>query len=197
MQASGVILAGGRSTRMKYNKAFAEVAGKPVIKIIINKFERIFDEILIITNDPEEYKQLKLPIFSDVYPRMGPVAGIHAALNYASHEKVFILGCDMPFISTNLINYMLDKLDDHDTVIPEIDGFLQPTSAVYNKKCIPVFTHCLENNLLKLILIFKELDNIKLSGSELSRFGNVKEIFLNVNEPEALNKARIIAGRLL
>lgn len=195
MKTSGVILAGGRSSRMKFNKAFAEIGGQKVIDIILNKFVKTFDETIIISNDPQEYESIGLPVYTDVYPRMGPISGIHAALYYASCEKIFVLGCDMPFMSMSLVNYMLELLGEHDTVIPEIDGFLQPISAAYRKTCLPVMTDCLEKQLLKLVLVFKELDAVKLYRSDLSRFGNVSEMFMNVNDEQVLNLAREIAGR--
>lgn len=195
MKTSGVILAGGRSSRMKYNKAFAEIEGRRVIDIIAHKFMRTFNETLIISNDPEQYISLGMPIYTDVYPRLGPISGIHAALYYASYESVFVLGCDMPFMSMGLVGYMLEQLGQHDTVIPEIDGFLQPISAAYRKTCLPVMTDCLERQLLKLVLVFKELDAVRLNESELSRFGKVQDMFMNVNDEQALNLARSIAGR--
>ncbi|MEN6461603.1 MAG: molybdenum cofactor guanylyltransferase [Syntrophomonas sp.] len=197
MHATGVIMAGGRSSRMKFNKAFAEIGSRPVINIIINKFINFFDETIIISNDPEQYATFNLPTYSDVYPRLGPVSGIHSALYYASFDKVFVLGCDMPFMSMKLVEHMLDQLEDHEAAVPELDGYLQPISAAYSKKCLPVLTNCLNNNLLKLVLVFKELDTLKLKESELRRFGEIREMFFNVNDPEALNEARIIAGRVL
>lgn len=196
MKASGVILAGGKSSRMKYNKAFAEIGGRPVIDIIINKFVKTFDETLIISNDPEEYTSLGIPVYTDVYPRLGPISGIHAALYHAACDTVFVLGCDMPFMSMDLVSYMMEQLGDHDTVIPEIDGYLQPISAAYRKTCIPVMQDCLEKELLKLVLVFKELDAVKLHEREMSRFGKVREMFFNVNDEQALTRARAIAGRL-
>lgn len=195
MKASGVILAGGRSSRMKFNKAFAEIGGRPVIKIIIDKFARLFDETIIISNEPEVYEQLGVPVYPDVYPRMGPVSGIHSGLCHASYERVFVLGCDVPFINMQLVEYMLNILDDYDSVVPEIDCYLQPLAAVYSRKCAPVLQTCLETNRVKLIRIFEELNALVLKRPELEQFGIVEEIFLNVNDIQALQLAGEIAGR--
>jgi molybdopterin-guanine dinucleotide biosynthesis protein A len=195
MRTSGVILAGGRSSRMKYNKAFAQIGGQRVIDIIVNKFVSNFDETIIISNDPQEYISIGLPVYTDVYPRMGPISGIHAGLHYASYDKVFVIGCDMPFMNMDLVKYMLTLLGDHDTVIPEIDGFLQPISAAYRKTCLPIMTQCLEKELLKLVLVFRELDTVRLYEPELARFGNIAEMFMNVNDEQVLKLAREIAGR--
>jgi molybdenum cofactor guanylyltransferase len=195
MKATGVILAGGRSSRMKFNKAFAEVGGQPVINIITNKFAGLFDETIIISNEPEVYEHLGLQIYADIYPHMGPVSGIHSGLYHARNNIAFILGCDMPFINMELVEYMVTNIKDYDSVIPEIDSYLQPLSAVYNRKCLPVLTACLQENRVKLIRIFEELDALVLGRDVLEKYGIVEEIFLNVNDIEALNFATKIAGR--
>jgi molybdopterin-guanine dinucleotide biosynthesis protein A len=190
-------MAGGRSSRMKFNKAFAEVGGKPVIQIIIEKLQPIFQEIIIISNEPHLFTSFGLPIYQDIYPYLGPVGGIHSALVNASYDQMFILGCDMPFINTELIDYMVGKINNYDSVVPEIASYLQPLAAVYNRTCLPVFTECLEHDKLKLTLIFSELNALVLKEDELQRFGNIREMFFNVNDPKALVEAQKIAGRLL
>ena len=197
MQISGIIMAGGRSSRMKFNKAFAQVGGKPVIQMIIEKFKPLFQEIIIISNEPQLFTSFGLPIYQDIYPYLGPVGGIHSALVNASNDQMFILGCDMPFMNMQLIEYMLSKISDYDSVVPEIDSYLQPLAAVYNRTCLPVFTECLEHDKLKLTLIFSELNALVLKEDELQRFGSVREMFFNVNDPNALAQAQKIAGRLL
>lgn len=195
MQASGIILAGGRSSRMKFNKAFAEIGGRPVIEIIIEKFARLFDETFIISNEPELFDQLGVAVYTDVYPRMGPVSGIHSGLYHARYDRTFVLGCDVPFMNMDLVAYMLSILDDYDSVVPEIDAYLQPLAAVYSRKCLPILQACLETNRVKLIRIFEELNALVLTRHELEKYGIVEEIFLNVNDIHALHLASEIAGR--
>lgn len=197
MHCSGAILAGGKSTRMKFNKAFATISEKSVYQIILNKFRQNFDDILTISNEPQIYDALGTEVHTDVYPGLGPVAGIHSALYYARFEQVFVMGCDMPFMNMDLVDYLLAALESYDCVVPEIDGKLQPLSAVYSKKCLPVLTDCLNNDRLKLIRVFEELNARIIDEQELSRFGEVREIFMNVNDPPALELAREIAGRYL
>lgn len=197
MYASGVVLAGGRSSRMKYNKAFAEIGGRSSLQIIMDKFSAIFAETIIISNNPELYQGMADRIETDVFPGLGPVAGIHSGLYHASCEKVFVLGCDMPFIDMSLVKYMLEQLDNHQAVVPELSGCLQPLAAVYSRQGLQIFTRCLQEDKLKLVRIFEELDTRVLQESELARFGKVDEIFFNVNDAAALQKAQEIAGRLL
>jgi molybdopterin-guanine dinucleotide biosynthesis protein A len=197
LPTSGVILAGGKSSRMQFNKALAEIGGKPAVQILIDKFRAYFQEIIIISNEPELFTRFNLPVYQDIYPYLGPVGGIHSALVNARYDHMFVLGCDMPFMDMGLVNYMLTRLDNHDSVVPEINSFLQPLAAAYSRSCLPVFSDCLQNNKLKLVRLFSQLDVLVLKDDELETFGSSKEIFFNVNDPAALAKARNMAGRLL
>jgi len=196
MLISGVINAGGKSSRMKFNKAFAKINGKPIINIIIDKFTPVFQEIIIISNEPELFENLGYKVYEDIYPGKGPVGGMHAALSYAAYEQVFILGCDMPFVDMRIAEYMLEKLGDKDSVVPRIKGYLQPMSAVYSKKCLPRLKYNLETDRLKLTRLFEELNALIIEEEELACFGNLDELFLNINDQDALQKADMIAGRL-
>lgn len=197
MKASGAILAGGKSSRMKFNKAFAQIDQQMSIEIIIHKFKSIFSETIIISNEPELFQGFNLPVFTDVYPRLGPVSGIHAALYYANYEPVFILGCDMPFLSTQLIKNMISRIDNYHSVVPSIDGFLQATAAVYSKTSLPIFEGCLKTQKLKLTRILKEeLNSLVLNEDNMRPFGEISDMFFNLNDNETLEQARKIAGRL-
>lgn len=180
---------------MKFNKAFAEISGRPVINIILDKFTTVFDEILIISNETELYKEMGVPVYPDVYPRMGPVAGIHSALYHCSHDSAFVMGCDVPFMNMDLVQMMISRLDGYDSVVPKIDTHLQPLAAVYSRSCLPVLQQCLETNRVKLIRIFDDLNALEITRNEIEKFGVAEEMFLNLNDLEALNLATRIAGR--
>ncbi len=194
MQVSGVILSGGRSSRMTFNKAFADICGKSVLEIIINKFEEHFDDLIIITNEPELYQGFGPAVYTDVYPHMGPMAGIHSGLYHSRYETIFLLGCDMPFINMDLVQYMLDNCAGYDCVVPLINNNLQPLSAVYNSSCLPALVDSLENNKLKLTRFVETLNIRYLNEKEIEAFGNIENIFLNVNDLLALERAREISG---
>jgi molybdopterin-guanine dinucleotide biosynthesis protein A len=182
---------------MKFNKAFAEIGGKSSLQIILDKFNTVFSETIIISNNPELYTEMNDKIYTDVFPSLGPVAGIHSGLHNASCDTVFVLACDMPFIDTRLISFMVDQLGEYQAVVPQLGGRLQPLAALYSRSCLPVFERCLQEDKLKLVRIFEELDTLILPETELTGFGKVEEIFFNVNDAAALQKAQEIAGRLL
>lgn len=198
MNTTGAILAGGKSTRMKFHKAFAEIKGRLVIEIIIEKFTQYFEETIIISNEPHLFHRFGLPVYSDIYPYLGPVAGIHTALERAVFDPVFVLGCDMPFINMKMVDHMIGLLGDFDSVVAKMNSSLQPTAAVYSKSCIPIFQRYLENERLKLTRIVEEdMKSLIIGEQDLSLFGPLHEQLFNVNDPQALEHARNMAGRLL
>ncbi|HZK44316.1 MAG TPA: molybdenum cofactor guanylyltransferase [Syntrophomonadaceae bacterium] len=195
MKISGAILAGGKSSRMKYNKAFAELGDMRIIDIILARFKQMFDETIIITNDPEEYQDLGVEVYTDIYPRLGPIGGIHSALVNSTNEVVFALACDMPFVPDTLIKYMFDRIDGYDTVVARTNGFFQATAALYNKSSLPVLTDCLENKKLKTTLLFRDLNSKVLEENELIKFGDLDDIFFNINDKSALLRAQELSRR--
>ncbi|MEA1961949.1 MAG: molybdenum cofactor guanylyltransferase [Bacillota bacterium] len=197
MKVSGVILAGGKSSRMKSNKAFVHILGKPLINALIEKFEPYFDETIIISNEPHLFEGLAASVYTDIFPYRGPVSGIHSGLVHAQYDTIFVLGCDMPFINMDLVQYMVKKLGDNNAVVPEVDSVLQPLCAVYHRTALPVFTNCLRVDHLKLIRIFEELKAVVIPEPELERFGSVRDQFFNINDRDALYYANQIAGRYL
>ncbi len=104
---TGVILCGGKSSRMNTDKALLKLGESTIIEIIYNKLKNIFKEVLISANDIEKYKFLNAKIIKDIYTDRGPLAGIHSALKYSESEKIFVTACDIQLVPTELINYLL------------------------------------------------------------------------------------------
>ncbi|MCK5087392.1 MAG: molybdenum cofactor guanylyltransferase, partial [Melioribacteraceae bacterium] len=96
---TAVILAGGNSSRMGLNKSLLKINNSSFIDRTIILLENIFDDIIIVSNSPEDYTALGLQIFQDVYPGFGPLAGIHSGLMNSNSEKVFVVSNDLPFLN--------------------------------------------------------------------------------------------------
>ncbi|HEY4745534.1 MAG TPA: formate dehydrogenase accessory sulfurtransferase FdhD, partial [Desulfuromonadaceae bacterium] len=123
---AGVILAGGESRRMGRNKAMLTVGGERMIESAYRCLAELFDEVLLVTNTPEVYDFIPCRKINDIYPGMGPLAGIHAALSACNAERAFVTGCDMPSLNAALIRELCAMPDDLDVVIPETPGGLEP-----------------------------------------------------------------------
>ncbi|MBI4739917.1 molybdenum cofactor guanylyltransferase, partial [Candidatus Woesearchaeota archaeon] len=98
---SAAILAGGKNSRMSgENKAFIRIGQRPIIEVVIKILEGIFEEIILVTNSPEEYKayEKRATVCRDIVKNTGPLGGIYSALSTAKEEAVFFVACDMPFL---------------------------------------------------------------------------------------------------
>ena len=105
---------------MGRDKAFVELGGKTMIERVIERSAELGQpETILITNSPDDYRHLDMPMFTDVLPDKGSLGGIYTALTVAEGPDVLVLACDMPFISTDLLRYMIAQMDDDiDIVVP-------------------------------------------------------------------------------
>jgi molybdopterin-guanine dinucleotide biosynthesis protein A len=144
---TGIILSGGKSTRMGENKSLLKVGNITVIERVRNLLQGIFQDVILITNDPEEYKFLGLPMFKDVYKHKGPLAGIHAGLVHSSTEPNFIISCDIPFMTQEMIIYLVDYNTSKIITVAKADGFIQQLAGKYSKACLSTAEEILKEQL--------------------------------------------------
>ena len=202
---TGVILAGGQSSRMGFPKYFLTVKDKKIIDTTLEVFKSIFDEILIVTGDKNRFVLLQevtagfagffkgVEVVEDLVRGCGPLGGIYTGLKLSLNEKVFFVACDMPFLHIGLINRLLDaaKDGDFDCVISYTDKGIEPLHAIYSKKILPG----LKNSLMKKELFIAEVLShfnckyIKAEAEELSSF-------FNVNTPDDLKEAESYESKI-
>ncbi len=200
IKASGIVLAGGRSSRMKINKAFAEVSGLKLIDNVLGKVSQVFDEVILVTNDPENYYYYaneSVRIISDLIPGKGPLSGIHAGLYCAAYDITLAVACDMPFLNMDLAVHMIDMVGDHDGVVPRIGEHFQPLFAVYTRRCLPIIEESLLLDRLKMSDIYKFLDILYLDEKEIRRFGDPEVMFHNINNREDLKHAEGLVKKVI
>lgn len=187
MDTTGIILAGGKNSRMGIDKAFLEINGIRIIDKILHVYREIFSEIIIVTNDPLDYTNFSnAAIVTDVYKDKGALGGIYTGLFYASNDYSFITACDMPFLSSDFIRCMIGQAKKHDIIVPELaDGF-QPLHALYSKKCLVSIKRLLIADKLKITGFYKEMRLMKIPEKKIKQFNQDGQLFLNINTPEDL-----------
>ena len=193
MKISCAILAGGKNSRYGgLNKAFIPIDGIKIIDRNIQILKPIFQDILIVTNTPNQYADYdEFPMSSDYYHEIGPLAGIHSALRNAHADAVFITSCDMPFLDSELINRMLSLSlkGDFQAIIPRWDGKIEPLHAVYHCSLLTVLEEFIEKKVDRSVRGFiKSIDCIylDLQGSA------VLKAFTNINRPDDLKSLNLI-----
>lgn len=194
ISASAIILAGGKSSRMKVNKAFVTINQQQMIELVIRKLQPLFTEIIVVTNKPEDYSGLGVKTATDLVPGQGPLGGIQAGLLAAVNQHSFIMACDMPFVEPALISYLFEKSHDYDVVVPQIGEYFEPLHAVYSKDCLKAIGACLDQGVHKVYAFYDQV-KVKYVGLEtLKELVDPNKAFFNVNTPEDLAQAKVWAG---
>ena len=198
---TGVILAGGQSRRMGQNKALMLLGDDPLLVHVVRQMELVTDELLLITNEPDLYADLKLPMYADILPDTGALGGLHTGLTYATNSTVLCVGCDMPLLQPNLLSHLTTLLGNYDAVVPCVEAadrsttVFQTLSAVYSKRCLPVIDGMLATGELRVHALYDRIDARIVQPHEWQVFDPQGLSFFNINTPEDFEKAnRYIGG---
>jgi len=183
---TGLILVGGKSTRYGSNKALALVDGQRLIERVITVMGSIFERLILVTNTPEEYAYLELPMIQDLIKGLGPLGGIYTGLESMSDEAGFFVACDMPFLNGHLIRHMVDVRGHFDAVVPKISWMLEPLHAVYAKSCIPSIMELIDSRQYQIMRFFEKVGVRFIEEDEIRLFDPDLKSIYNVNRPEEL-----------
>ncbi|MFB0972702.1 MAG: molybdenum cofactor guanylyltransferase, partial [Neofamilia sp.] len=98
-ELSSIILAGGKSTRMGFDKQLLKIEDELIVNYLGRRLKNHFKEVVAVTNTPELYEDEEFILTKDIYPGFGPMAGIHAGLEKTTTRGAYVMACDMPSIS--------------------------------------------------------------------------------------------------
>jgi molybdopterin-guanine dinucleotide biosynthesis protein A len=187
---TGIILCGGKNSRMGKNKALLELGGKLVINHVIEILTPICNEIILSTNNNEldflPYKKV-----SDKRANLGPIAGFQSTLLESSTTHNLIISCDTPFVSTALLSYLLEKSENYDVVLPSFNNHLQPMIGYFNKNFLKIIDHQIKAGNVKPINIFENANMLKVEITKVLEFYN-EHLFFNINTKEQYEEAKRI-----
>ena len=195
---TGVILAGGKNSRFSgKNKALVHIGGKRILDRIYEVFTILFDKIILVTNDPEQYMEWDFDIVTDIFPIRSSLTGIHTGLFYITTPYAFFAACDIPFIKKELIEILLDSVEPSiDIVIPETSKGLEPLCSVYSKRCLKPIEEQLEKQSLKIEQMFQKVRVKKIPEDILRTIDQDLLSFSNINTPDDLARAKQAATYL-
>jgi molybdopterin-guanine dinucleotide biosynthesis protein A len=220
---SAVILAGGENRRMKIPKAFLDIGGISIIErqaaaltggitdgrqgqitmsrrlAALDDVEAegaFFDELIVVANDPAPYESFgfkAMPDDPEFSGQKGPLIGVYTGLQAARNQFIFVVACDMPFISGKLARRLAQLKGGHDAVVPVIKGYPEPLFAVYSKTVLKYAKHALRHGRPRLQELYKDLDVLFVDESEAREYDPGLLSFINVNTPEDLKMAEGLA----
>jgi molybdopterin-guanine dinucleotide biosynthesis protein A len=184
---TAIILAGGKSSRMGFDKQFLKTDNRRLMNSLISKLKNEFDEIIIVTNKPKDYIGFKVKVTTDKIKNVGPLAGIHVGLIEASSKYSFVVACDMPNINIKYITYMREKITNEIGCITEYDNHIEPFSSFYSKEIISDIEKHLQTKMRSINSLAKKLNILYIKEKEARKFSPNWDMFLNINTKEDLN----------
>jgi len=194
-----VIQAGGESTRMGANKALMPFLGRPLIERVIEQLQPVAGKRFVVTNEPESFAFLDLPLYPDLLPGFGALGGLYTALARADTPWVGMVACDMPFASARLLEaeFALLEEGDADVVIPHSGEGYEPFHAVFRREaCLSAVKTALEQGQRRMISWLPVVKVLTMGVDELRRYDPDLLAFQNVNTPEEFAAAEQLARSL-
>lgn len=185
---TAIILAGGKSTRMGFDKQLLKIDERRLMDSLINKLHKEFEEIIIVTNRPELYIGLSHIITSDIIKDKGPLGGIHAGLNKSSSQYSFVVACDMPNINMEYVQHMKSELLSPDSMgcVTEYEDWIEPFSGFYSVGFIQYIEKYLDTNRRSINGLIKDFNITYIKESDARKFSPNWDMFLNINTKEDL-----------
>lgn len=182
---TAIILAGGKSSRMGFDKQFLKLRDKYIIEMIAERLERTFKEIILVTGRPEEYTKYGFKLVEDEVRGFGPLAGIHVGLKNSGSMHNYVVACDMPLINLKYIKYMMELIEQHegkvDGVITRLGEWIEPFNAFYSKSLLDRIEKNIEKGKKQINLLLQDSNVIYISEAKAREFSPEWEMFTNVN----------------
>lgn len=184
MQITGIILAGGKSTRMGADKALLEINGETLLYHAVKLCRSVCNQVLISSNsvDHEMEGIIRIP---DEIKDCGPMGGIYSCLKQAENDWSFVISVDAAFVTSDFVSFLSEQTQKkYDAVVPCHKKGKEPLIAIYNKSTLPAFKENLETGNYKMHFLFESL-NVNFVDSDHWMRQNPK-LFHNINSPEDL-----------
>ena len=192
---TGIILAGGKSSRMGKDKGLCGFNGRALVEYAIETLKPLCGSMVISANHfPEKYEQFGIPVVGDEIKNIGPMGGIYTCLKQSLTQHNLVLSCDTPFVGTILFSHLLRQVRKEQVVAPVHHTFLvEPLSAYYATNVLDDIQQAIDDGDYKLIDLFKKVRFKTVQMDKLLPF-HPEYSFLNINRPEDLTRAEKIVS---
>jgi molybdopterin-guanine dinucleotide biosynthesis protein A len=182
-QFEAFILAGGASSRMGSDKSQLLINNQSFTEHIAETLYKVNDSVTIVGHESNDSR---LRVAMDVYPKWGALGGIHGALNACKVEWAFVIACDMPFVSAELIKRLAQYRHQNDAVVPiQPDGRPQPLCAFYRvATCLAWAAKLIKTDHRRPLDLLNSVKTHWVSFAELADLDQSQNFFVNINTPE-------------
>jgi molybdenum cofactor guanylyltransferase len=187
--ATAIVLAGGKSSRMGRPKALLPFGNEPLILHIVRELNRIFAETVVVAAPGQEMPALPATLVRDEMAYQGPVGGITYGLKAAGKKLCFVTSCDVAFLNGPLISHLMYRIPNYHVVVPYWQERLQPLHAAYRRSVLPLLEDQLERGELRPIYLFDRVPTCKIGDDEIRRFDPEGLSFFNMNTTDDYARA--------
>ncbi len=198
MEISTIILAGGKSLRLGYDKVLERVGKTSLLEQVISRIDSFSKSIIIVTAKERTFASLanhpKVKVVSDIFPGQGSLGGIYTGLKKSDSFYNLVVAADMPFLNESLLRYIIEVSDGFDFVLPKVNNLYEPLHAVYSQNCITPIETILKQGKKVIIELFDYVKVRYVGAEEIDRFDPQHLSYFNINTKEDLELARKIAG---
>ncbi len=188
---TAIILAGGKSSRLGFDKQLLEYNGEYLMDYLLKLLEPVFQETVIVSNTPEIHRNRGCRVVSDILPEAGPLGGLHAGLMAASFETCYLTACDMPGIRESYIRYMLECQRSHpgnEAVVTRVKDMLEPMNALYSKGLALCIGSLLDDGKRKMTALLDRANTYYVPEKVALRYSPDWLMFDNINTIEDLER---------
>jgi len=198
LEISTIILAGGKSLRLGYDKVLERVGKTSLLEQVISRIDSFSKSIIIVTAKERTFASLanhpKVKVVSDIFPGQGSLGGIYTGLKKSDSFYNLVVAADMPFLNESLLRYIIEVSDGFDFVLPKVNNLYEPLHAVYSQNCITPIETILKQGKKVIIELFDYVKVRYVGAEEIDRFDPQHLSYFNINTKEDLELARKIAG---
>lgn len=186
MKLLGVILSGGKSSRMGEDKGLIKYKDKPMVEYSIDLLKPICDEIVISTNSLD-YIDFGFQTIPDLIPNIGPIGGIFSVMNMLKADYYLFVSCDMPNLSISVAEELVELKTKAEIIVPRhSEGKQEPLFAVYSFSVLEQIKKQIEKENYKL------MDLLKVCNTDFYDVPNKllqvnSRMFENINTPKDVN----------
>ncbi len=199
METSAIVLAGGKSQRLGYNKVLEIVGGRSLLEQVISCIASLSDEVIVVAAEEQVIPQFAdypdMRVVTDIYPGKGPLGGIYTGLKLSTSDCNLVVAADMPFLNQALLEYMLGLVDGFDLVAPRVSGQIEPLHAIYMRSCLSAIEKMMEKGVLGVHKLFSLVNVRYIEAAEIACFDPEQRSFFNINTEGDLQVAKEIADR--
>jgi molybdopterin-guanine dinucleotide biosynthesis protein A len=198
MTAGGIVLCGGKSTRMGVPKATLPFGPETMLQRVVRLLGTVVSPVVVVAAQGQPLPKLpdEITVTHDEREQRGPLEGLRAGLKALpnSVDIAYITSCDVPLLVPDFVERMIELLGDHDIAVMEIDGFPHPLSAVYRRDTLPHVELLLAKDKLRPVFLFDAVRTRRVRPEEMVSVDRELRTLRNLNTREDYLEALSEAG---